>query len=710
MLNIFSTSNHSYKLTQREYINLKRLADYSSVQSMPEIWRLVQERFGQTIALMDSHAEPEVVLTYSQLYQQIQLFAAGLQALGVQPGVGEAGVKSPHVALFADNSPRWLIADQGIMTAGAVNVVRSSQAAWEELLYILIDSDSTALVVENCATLKKLYPHLDALPIRLVVLLSDEDPDEKETLKILNYQMLIAAGSNYSQKTVNQNRDTLATLIYTSGTTGKPKGVMLNHGNLLHQITTFGVAIQPQPGACVLSVLPPWHIYERTMEYFFLSQGCTQIYTNNRYFKQDLKKFQPNYVAGVPRLWDYIYERVQKQFREQPPNKQRLINFLLTNSQYYIEARRMVQRLALNHLYRSPLLSLIAGIQTVARWSLHALAKQLVYRQVRSTIGGQIEQVISGGASLAMHLENFFEILGIEILVGYGLTETSPVISVRRRWRNLRGSAGQPIPGTEIKIVDIETRQPLPVGQCGLVLVRGPQVMQGYYKNPEATANAIDLAGWFDTGDLGWLTLDSDLVLTGRAKDTIVLTNGENIEPQPIEDACLRSPYIYQIMLVGQDRRSLGALIVPNREALQQWLASHNLYLRLGEQSSSLRNGNQGAKLTCSYEYPDCHSTEGIDLNSKIIYDLFRQELIREVQNQPSFRSNNIISSLRLIPEPFSIENGMMTQTMKIRRSVVIERYHDIIENMFSISELLPVPSAFTSVVTSGFSRSTLRQ
>ncbi len=195
--------------------------------------------------------------------------------------------------------------------------------------------------------------------------------------------------------------------------------------------------------------------------------------------------------------------------------------------------------------------------------------------------------------------------------------------------------------------------------------------MQGYYHNPEATAKAIDKDGWFDSGDLGWVTPKNDLVLTGRAKDTIVLTNGENIEPQPIEDACLRSPYIDQIMLVGQDQRSIGALIVPNLAALQKWCETQNLSLHLPEE------GTIG-------ESEDSVPNTEVDLESKIIQDLFRQELNREVQNRPGYRQDDRITSFKLILEPFSIENGMMTQTMKIRRHVVMERYRDIINGMFS--------------------------
>ncbi|MBE9094770.1 long-chain fatty acid--CoA ligase [Tychonema sp. LEGE 07203] len=639
------------QMTDRERANLSRTIDYSSIQSVPEIWAIVKQRFPQTVALHDPHSQPEIKLTYTDLYHQIQQFAAGLQALGIEPVPGET--VPPRVALFADNSPRWLIADQGIMTAGAANAVRGATADPEELLYIIQDSGSTALVVENLELLKKLQHRLPDLPVQLIVLLSDEEPEASQILNTVNFSQVTTAGAQRPLKPTNHSPQTLATLLYTSGTTGKPKGVMLTHGNLLHQITTFGTILQPEAGDGVLSILPSWHAYERTVEYFMFSQGCTQIYTSIRYFKQDFKTYKPQYMVSVPRIWESIYEAVQKQFREQPPNKQKLVNFLLSASQQYIEARRIVEGLTLNLQPASVSEKLIARIKTILLSPVYALAEKLVYQKVREATGGRFKWAISGGGSLAAHLDNFFEIANIGLLVGYGLTETSPVLTVRRPWHNLKGSAGGPIPGTEIKIVDSETRQQLLPGQRGLVLAKGPQIMAGYYLNPQATSKAIDSMGWFDTGDLGWLTPGNDLVLTGRAKDTIVLSNGENIEPQPIEDACLRSPYIDQIIVVGQDQKSIGALIVPNPEAVLKWGETQNPPI------------------------------QEIDWNSKTIQDLFRQELNREVKNRPGYRADDRIGPFRLIQEPFSMENGMLTQTLKIKRPVVTEHYRDMIDGMF---------------------------
>ncbi|MBS3026137.1 MAG: long-chain fatty acid--CoA ligase [Dolichospermum sp. DET50] len=645
MTNNQSATSFLANISERESLALQSLVDYTKVESLPEIWTLAAKKFGNIVALHNPHSKPEVKITYSQLSEQIQQFAAGLQTLGVTYG--------ERVSLIADNSPRWFIADQGIMTAGAVNAVRSAQADKEELLYIISHSGSTALVVEDIKTLNKLGESLNELPIKLVVLISDEIPSTELNFQVVNFSQLLDIGSNNTLVATKYSGETLATLIYTSGTTGKPKGVMLSHKNLLHQVKNLGTVVQPEKGDIALSILPTWHSYERSGEYFLISQGCTQIYTNLRSVKGDLKKFKPNYMIAVPRLWESIYEGVQKQFREQPAKKQSLVKFLLEMSQKYIEARRISQGLSLNHLHASVIERSQAKIVELGLLSFHKLGEKLVYGKVREATGGNIKHVISGGGALPGYIDNFFEIVGVEILQGYGLTETSPVTNARRPWRNLRGSSGQPIPGTEVKIVNPETRQPLPVGERGLVLLKGPQIMQGYYQNPEATKKAIDAEGWFDSGDLGWVTPENDLVLTGRAKDTIVLTNGENIEPQPIEDACLRSPYIDQIMLVGQDQRSIGALIVPNLEALAKWDQTQN-------------------------------NTQKIDLEGKIVQDLFRQELNREVQNRPSYRADDRIGPFKLIEEQFSIENGLMTQTLKIRRHIVMERYCDIIDGMFT--------------------------
>ncbi len=637
---------------------MKNALNYSSVNTLPEIWPLTAEKFKDIVALEDPHSKPKVSLTYGELYQKIKDFAAGLQSLGV---------KYPSkIALFADNSPRWFIADQGSMMAGAANAVRSSQADKDELLYILSDSDSNTLIVENLKTLTKLRSDLDGLPIQLIILLSDEAVKSDDPIKTLNFQQLMELGSQATLEPVNQTKETLATLIYTSGTTGRPKGVMLCHRNLLHQVVHLEAVIQPKPGDRALSILPSWHAYERSAEYFLLSQGCTITYTSIRTFKADLKRFKPQHMVGVPRLWESLYEGIQKQFREQSPTQQKIVQFFLNLSEQYILTRRIANNLSLDHFNASGGERFVAKMKTALLTPLHGLGDKLVYSKIRQGLGGNFETLVSGGGSLARHIDTFYEIVNIPVLVGYGLTETAPVTNARTHSHNLRGSSGQPIPETEVCIVDPETGSVLPQGERGLVLIRGTQVMQGYYKKPEATAKAINDDGWFNSGDLGWLTPMGDLVITGRAKDTIVLSNGENIEPQPIEDACARSPYIDQIMLVGQDQKALGALIVPNLEALDKW--------------------GQNQKLTLNLPYGS-ETPEEItrsDLYSKPVQTLFREELNREVKNRPGYRPDDQIKAFEFILEPFSQENGLMTQTFKIKRPVVTQRYQGMIDGMFN--------------------------
>ena len=640
-------------------MNMSSFIDYRSVNSLPEIWPIAAREFGGKIALKAPHIKPAVSLSYQELNQKIQCFAAGLQALGV--------TSDDKIALFADNSPRWFIADQGIIMAGAADVVRSGSAEQQELLYIYGNSDSSSLIVENLKTFDRLSPQIEECSIKFVILLSDEEIPANANLKILNFSQLLDLGSNHSLEKVEQNKSTLATLIYTSGTTGKPKGVMLSHGNLLHQVNNLRKIIPCEQGDRVLSILPSWHAYERSAEYFLLSQGCTQYYTNLRSLKSDLKKYQPHYMIGVPRLWESLYEGIQKQFREQSSGKQKLINKLFNISQQYVVARRLAQGLSLDNLQPSAIAKLSAMLRSMVLFPLHAIGDKIVYKKVREAVGGQVKSFVSGGGSLAKHLDDFYEVVNIPVLVGYGLTETSPVTNARTLERNFSKTSGQAIAETEIKIVNPETRATLPIGEKGLVLIRGTQVMQGYYKNPEATAKAIDSEGWFDSGDLGWLTPDNDLVLTGRAKDTIVLSNGENIEPQPIEDACIRSSYIDQIMLVGQDQKALGALIVPNLETLQQWISEQKLELNLPNAEA------------------DLSSLAKSDLYSKSIQNLFRQELTEQVQDRPGYRADDRITDFRFILEPFSQDNGLMTQTFKVKRPQVREKYQELINQIYEV-------------------------
>lgn len=623
---------------------LARCHDWRHLTGLEQLWPELAALHGDRIALEAPHAAEPETLSYRQLQAGIEQVAAGLVALGLRPG--------EVVALFAENGPRWLLCDQGLMRAGAADAVRGSAAPLAELRYILRDSGAAVLVVESAALLEVLALDSELLgQLRFVVLLEGERSARAPVLPCHRWQDLLAAG----REALDAHRPApqppgdpqrLATILYTSGTTGQPKGVPLSHANLLHQLTTLGVAVAPRPGDRVVSVLPIWHSYERSAEYFLLSCGCQQTYTTLKQLRNDLQRVRPHYLISVPRLWEALLSGFEDALAAMPASRQRLLRRALANSRAYGLAWRRARDLTLVP-ERLPS-RLGAAVKAGLRWPLHRLAARLVWPKVRQQlVGGQLRTAISGGGALALHVDSFFEAIGIELLVGYGLTETSPVLTCRRSWRNRRGSAGQPLPDTAIRIVDPDSRRALAVGERGLVLARGPQVMAGYWHKPEATARVLDAEGWFDTGDLGQLLADGSLLLTGRAKDTIVLSSGENIEPGPLEEALVASPLIEQVMLVGQDRKQLGALVVPRAEPLAAFAAAAGL--------------------------PAPQVLEASWQAEPALLRALSRECNRLLAARPGSRPDERLAGVALV-EPFTLDNGLLTQTLKQRRDRIASR------------------------------------
>ena len=623
----------SWSPTAREQDALQRHGHVQSLQRVDAVWPWLADRHGSITALDAPHATHPERFSFGELAQRIATAAAAFRLQGVQQG--------DVVALFAENSPRWLVADQGLMRSGAADAVRGASAPVEELRYILEDCGATALVVQNA----ELWQRLALSPqqrsgLRFVLQLEGEPAEGA-----LGWDAFLASGAGQVEVVPSGGRDAIATVLYTSGTTGRPKGVPLSHANLLHQMSSLACVAYPEPGSPVLSVLPIWHAYERSASYYFLSCACTQTYTTIKQLKKDLPRVRPIAMATVPRLWEAVQAGFEDVLKTFPPSRQRLLRRALANSAAQRLALRRARALMLEPVSASD--RLLAMAEAALRWPLHALASALIWPTLRLQLsGGQLAYPISGGGAIAPHIDAFFEAVGIELLVGYGLTETSPVVSCRRPWRNIRGSSGLPMPDTAFRIVDPETDQPLGLRQKGRVLVRGPQVMQGYLGKPEASAKVLDADGWFDTGDLGMLLPDGSVALTGRAKDTIVLSSGENIEPGPLEEALVASPLIEQVMLVGQDERQLGALVVPRVEAIGAWAAEKGLPLPddLG--------GQPGDPALLKLLISECNA-------------LLRQRV--------GSRGDERLAGVALV-DPFSIENGLLTQTLKQRRDRISQR------------------------------------
>ena len=644
-----SFAHASWRPTPWEVKTLARQQHVQSLGRVDQLWPWLAQHHGALQAVDAPHATHPERFTYNELSRRIAAAAAGFRSLGIHEG--------EVVGLFAENSPRWLIADQGLMRAGAADAVRGASAPVEELRYILEDSHAVALVVQNADLWKRLeLPGNLRRQLRFVLQLEGDAQDQD----VICWADFLAAGAGHRAPDPTAGRDvasaasTTATILYTSGTTGQPKGVPLSHANLLHQMRCLSCVARPEPGEPVLSVLPIWHAYERSAEYYFFSCACSQSYTTIKQLKRDLPRVKPVVMVTVPRLWEAVQAGFEDVLKTFPSSRQRLLRSALGNSSAYCLARRQRRNLMLRPV--SGRKRLMARLQTTWRWPAHALASKLIWPKLRLQLsGGQLRFPINGGGAIAPHVDSFFEAVGIELLVGYGLTETSPVVSCRRPWRNIRGSSGQPLPDTEFRIVDAETRQPLGFRECGVVLVRGPQVMGGYLRRPEATAKVLDADNWFDTGDLGMLLPDGSVVLTGRAKDTIVLSSGENVEPAPLEEELVSSPLVEQVMLVGQDQRQLAALVVPRHEAMLVW----------GEE--------QGLSLTA-----DLGGTPG----DHDLRRLLRGELNRLLSARVGSRSDERVMGVVLVA-PFTLENGLLTQTLKQRRDRISDRDRESIAALY---------------------------
>ena len=456
----------SWSPTARETDALQRHAHVQTLQRVDAVWPWLADRHGAIAAVDAPHAAHPERFNFGELAERIATAAAAFRVRGVKEG--------DVVALFAENSPRWLVADQGLMRAGAADAVRGASAPVEELRYILTDCQATALVVQNAEVWRRLdLPPEQRALLRFVLQLEGEPAEGT-----IGWEMFLSSGVGCDPVRSAGGREAVATVLYTSGTTGQPKGVPLTHANLLHQMSSLACVAYPEPGAPVLSVLPIWHAYERSASYYFLSCGCTQTYTTIKQLKKDLPRVRPIAMATVPRLWEAVQAGFEDVLKTFPPSRQRLLRAALANSAAQRQARRTACNLLLDPVSASGRLRALGS--AALRWPLHALASALIWPKLRRQLsGGQLAYPISGGGAIAPHIDAFFEAVGIELLVGYGLTETSPVVSCRRPWRNIRGSSGLPMPQTEFRIVDPDHGQPLAFRQRGRVMVGGPQVMAG---------------------------------------------------------------------------------------------------------------------------------------------------------------------------------------------------------------------------------------
>jgi long-chain acyl-CoA synthetase len=598
--------------------------------------------YSDMLAITDEHSN--VSYTYAQLMDFSINFAAALQSFGLNKG--------EFVSLFSENNGRWLLVDQAISKCGAVSVDRGVQSPVEELDYILSHSDSVGVIFQDLSIYKKVKPCLQNKNLKFIILMYGDSEDEG----VYSFDNIIEIGKNSSYVKPEILPSDGCAMLYTSGTTGMPKGVLLTHYNILSQMSSVDNGLYVEPGETSLHILPVWHAYERTIQYYYIMSGAHLYFTTVPNLKKDLINYQVDRFTTVPRVWESLRVGIYQKIKQESLIKYYLFDFSVQLSIFYMIHKMYSERRLPNKVKYSQLSRMYHKVIRSFIKPLHFLALNTLYKQIRKERGLDFKACMSGGGSLSIKDQLFYDAIGVNLREGYGLTETSPVISLRSiKDKNYLGCTGKPVRGTEFKICDVETGEDLGLFRKGLVKVRGPQIMKEYYKNPEATASAIDNKGWFTTGDLGWLTGDNNLVIVGRVKETIVLSNGENVEPIPIEEACLGSPYIEQIVLVGQDMSSIGALVVPSNEALTK----------------------------CGLLAKDLKSNKNLTINNPTLRDLIKREINTYIKNKTNLKSFEKIKQFEVLNESFNVDNGMVSQTSKIKRNVVFEKYRNLISKMF---------------------------
>ncbi|MBI5852645.1 MAG: long-chain fatty acid--CoA ligase [Planctomycetes bacterium] len=595
------------------------------VRNFAELLRRAAERFGDAVFLERRDSKGGDATTFRALHDEVRRVAAGLVASGVKKG--------DRVGLIAENRREWIVADLACAWIGAADVPRGTDTAPAELSFLLEHGGCRFAFVETRKVARELAKLRADLPQLETICILAEPADDQATLDL---DVLTARGTKWlaehpggiDELARDVGPDDVLTVIYTSGTTANPKGVTLTHGNLLENIRMVEEVVRFEPGDRAISVLPSWHSYERIMDYVLLSAGSKLVYSDRRRVKEDLRVVKPTIFVAVPRMWEVIHDGIVAHCRKQTGMRRRLLEFVLANSKA-VGARR-------------------AGPFGRA---IHAVFARTILPRFLEATGGRLRIAVSGGGSLPAHVDECLLGIGVPLLNGYGLTETSPVVALRRPEDNVPYTIGPPVPRTQCEVRD-DAGGPLPAGKIGLIWIKGPQVMRGYWRNDDQTRQVL-VDGWLNSGDLGCWTERGHLRITGRAKDTIVLAGGENVEPERIETQIKTSPLVEQVVVLGQDQKTLGALLVPAFECLAQEIPE-----------------------------TDWDRRDGV-LRGAAVQKCFRAELDRLVTRATGFRSLERIASFRVLAEPMSAENGLLTQTMKVRRHVVAERFAPLIDELF---------------------------
>ncbi len=599
-------------------------------------------------------------VTYREAYQRVLEIGTGLLSFGVGRG--------DRVGFICDNRPEWILINLALQGIGARDVPRDSDVPLAELEVIVDDSKPRFVIVENPKGLQKVLAIMDTFPSVAAAVVMEGESQRRENVYSLDD--VIAEGRSQLRQGNNAFLecaarvlpDDVCAIVYTSGTQGLPKGVILTHSNFAHQFDVIPPLWGLNEDDRVLCLLPPWHLLERTVEYFVMVIGGSMSYTTTKDILKDLALERPTFIASVPRVWTALYERTIREIGQRRSPLNGMLSSLLENAIRYKKAVN-----ARNDRY--PDASYHVGDRmrvlrdSAVNFASYKLADRLIFSRLRKALGGRLRGAVFGGGHLPEHVEDFLDAAGLNVLEAYGMTEAAPVLTARPFGGTLY-TAGKPIPGTDIQILD-QYLNPVEPGTQGVIYARGPQIMKGY-TNQELTSQVLSPSSdgqpykWYNTGDLGLITPSGDLKVLGRVRDDFKLLNGEWVTPQPIEDMIRTSAYINDVMLVGADRKFVGALIFPEWDNLKRYAKEHSI----------------------DYPAQDPAAANRLLSQHKEIRALIEREIRGKSYEEKGIRPWEEVVRFSIIPQEPRI-GAELTATLKIRRHFVHEEYQELIADLF---------------------------
>ena len=603
------------------------------------LWEAV-EKYSDIPAVIEPTENGYNRMSYKEFGEDIKKMGQGLMSLGVEKG--------DKVSLLADTRYEWVLADFAILTAGGVTATIYPTLNANSAKFIIENSDSEIVIVENEEQLEKIMEVKEELPLlKYIVTL---EPTKQKQDNIFNLEEVKNMGEKYEKENPGKyeerwksvDPDDLCSLVYTSGTTGVPKGTMISHWNFMFNVYSVISLVDFDPGYTGLNFLPLAHVYMRLVYFAAVYAGSTSCFSNPQQLAEDLPRVKPDVFVSVPRLFERVYDRIIDQMEEGSPIRKKLFYW----------ASDVAKEVGRHHGEGKPIPKKLQR--------KHKLADKLVFKKIRNRMGvDNLKWTCSSGSALSKNLAYFFSGIGIVIIEGYGMTEVSAPSNLNPTHRIKPGTVGPPLPGTMQMIAE-----------DGEILIKGDNVMHGYYKLPEETKEAFTEDGWLKTGDIGYFDEDDYLVFKERKKHILVLSTGKNVAPLPIEEELKKDRLIDDAVVIGDNQKYISALIQPSYDYLVDFAKKHGI--SYDEKQTEFTEGQSGDKVICKID-PKL-------LEHEKVYELYQEIIDRVNKNYNNFEQ---VKRFRFMPEALSVEKGELTPTLKVKRNVVMSKYEDLINSMY---------------------------